>query len=114
MSGVPDHVLELVFDHLRISDCAACCCASQELNALGKVSARLSCNGSKQPGCLGIWCAAAQHAQHNSMLLDCLDNDSVSFQHIMHNDRDHVLPFCVLGLLSAACEQTSCSAGGVE
>ena len=37
MSGVPDHVLEVMFERLRISDCAACCCASQELNALGKV-----------------------------------------------------------------------------
>lgn len=26
-----------MFEHLRVSDCAACCCAGQELNALGKV-----------------------------------------------------------------------------
>ena len=54
MSGVPDHVLELMFEHLRISDCAACCCASQELNALGKVLKLGTfnlCNGSGQVFC---------------------------------------------------------------
>ena len=37
MSGVPDHILELVFDHLRVSDCASCCCADRGLKALGEV-----------------------------------------------------------------------------
>ncbi|KAL3147012.1 hypothetical protein ABBQ38_014978 [Trebouxia sp. C0009 RCD-2024] len=37
LQALPDHVLELMLEHLQVSDCAACCCASQELNALGKV-----------------------------------------------------------------------------
>ena len=37
LQALPDHVLELMFERLKVSDCAACCCASQELNALGKV-----------------------------------------------------------------------------
>lgn len=36
MSAVPDHLLEVVFGQLRVSDCAACCCVSQELKALAQ------------------------------------------------------------------------------
>ena len=50
LSGVPDHVLELMFEHLRMSDCAACCCVSQELKTLGKVLCPFKlCNGSGEP-----------------------------------------------------------------
>jgi len=43
MSAVPDHLLEVVFGQLRVSDCAACCCVSQELKALAQVHCRLCC-----------------------------------------------------------------------
>ncbi len=41
MSAVPDHLLEVVFGQLPVSDCAACCCVSQELKALAQVHCRL-------------------------------------------------------------------------
>ena len=43
MSAVPDHLLEVVFGQLRVSDCAACCCVSQDLKALAQVHCRLCC-----------------------------------------------------------------------
>lgn len=37
---VPEHVLELVLDQLRVSDCAACCCTSTELRTLSQASCK--------------------------------------------------------------------------
>lgn len=43
MAIVPEHILEVVFNQLRVSDCAACCCVSQELRALAKVCPPSAC-----------------------------------------------------------------------
>lgn len=41
MFSVPEHILELMLDHLRVSDCAACSCVNHELRSLSQVRQKL-------------------------------------------------------------------------